>query len=734
MMMRSRISFLAILIAFAIGCGDSETTKKKVNQPCLDNSDCLDNICHTGICASANPHQNGESCGGNGECRSFLCVSGSCQQGQNPSGTACLYNEECSSASCVSGKCASGPKPDAGVDLPATDAKPDAPAPDGPRGDGPKPDTAHTPDGDSTPPEVLSIVPADKGTLGATSSIVITWNETVKPQSLALGGDLVAVPPTTAWAKNDTELTITPSSPWPDGASRSLTVQVKDLVGNTSQLYSYSFTVDSTPPMVTAVTPTVDYKPWTSFTLTFSKEMDQTSLVLSGDIGAAKIKQWTSATEVEVEPQTTWSVGDARTLLIEGKDKIGNALKSSPVKHVVDVHYFIAVATTGDVGQYPSLRASSSGLDLQIAYVDATGSPKQLMFVKSADGGKTWSTPVAIDSSIGAASGRNAMAVVGSKIFVGYNGNGNGDTWQDMMFHRSDDGGATWPAANRKAVAQGEKPGDWGWHEGQYCSMAVAAGKVYLAWHEPVTGLDLEWHTRFTRSDDEGATWPAANMKSLDACMNTKVGMTTGIAVLGSTVYVGGNHHALGGASGMQTLYGYPRLARSVDSGANWTCHTPESNTSSVRWGEHASLCASGLGGGSSTVYMAYYDTTGKKLRFARSDDNGTSWASPNGITLQVDGGTDVGQWTSLAVDATGDRVYVAYYDASNKDLKFARSDDKGATWPTIRSVDSKLNVGLYPSIAISGSGAATAVSVSYYDESNGDLRFARSTNNGESW
>lgn len=44
--------------------------------------------------------------------------------------------------------------------------------------------------------------------------------------------------------------------------------------------------------------------------------------------------------------------------------------------------------------------------------------------------------------------------------------------------------------------------------------------------------------------------------------------------------------------------------------------------------------------------------------------------------------GADVGLWTSLQVDASGG-LHVAYWDATNAALRYARSTDSGATWST---------------------------------------------------
>lgn len=159
------------------GCG--QDAKKAVNDPCINNSDCADDICHNGTCCSPNPADNGGPCQGPGNCKSFKCVSSKCAPGTTADGQPCRYSEECASKMCISSKCQAQPKPDAGVDagVDATQpdmmqpdslvpdslipdaAIPDAPAPDAALPDAPAPDAAVP---DSLVPDVMqpdSLVP-----------------------------------------------------------------------------------------------------------------------------------------------------------------------------------------------------------------------------------------------------------------------------------------------------------------------------------------------------------------------------------------------------------------------------------------------------------------------------------------------------------------------------------------------------------------------------------------------
>lgn len=120
--------------------------------------------------------------------------------------------------------------------------------------------------------------------------------------------------------------------------------------------------------------------------------------------------------------------------------------------------------------------------------------------------------------------------------------------------------------------------------------------------------------------------------------------------------------------------------------------------------------------------HIAYYDFGNTALKYAAcltSCTNAANWQ-----TLTVDGVGSVGRYTSLAVDADG-VVHLGYYDASNGDLRYARCavdcTITPANWPKV-TVDATNSRGLYTSLAVGTDGR---VHVSYYDLTNGDLRYA---------
>ena len=113
-------------------------------------------------------------------------------------------------------------------------------------------------------------------------------------------------------------------------------------------------------------------------------------------------------------------------------------------------------------------------------------------------------------------------------------------------------------------------------------------------------------------------------------------------------------------------------------------------------------------------LHFAYYDPTVKNIKYATRSTSGL-WSATETIDKS---GNDVGATMSLAVDPTG-KPSIAYYDAGEGDLEYARFD--GVAWRR-STLDSLKTTGQFPSLAFQTNGHPI---VAYYRRTSQDLRYA---------
>jgi hypothetical protein len=100
-------------------------------------------------------------------------------------------------------------------------------------------------------------------------------------------------------------------------------------------------------------------------------------------------------------------------------------------------------------------------------------------------------------------------------------------------------------------------------------------------------------------------------------------------------------------------------------------------------------------------TWLAYYDSAVKSLKVQSRVDGGT-WSAPTTLDEPGKSGqvtsSEVGHYPSIALSGDG-AVGVAYYDASNADLKYVQGDSSTGVWADPQLVESKNVTGLYPSL-----------------------------------
>ncbi len=127
---------------------------------------------------------------------------------------------------------------------------------------------------------------------------------------------------------------------------------------------------------------------------------------------------------------------------------------------------------------------------------------------------------------------------------------------------------------------------------------------------------------------------------------------------------------------------------------------------------------------------IAYYDVTNLRLMYVRATNaNGTAWGTPV-VVDDPAGAINVGQFNSLVV--VNGNPAISYYDVTNGDLKYVRAADaNGTAWGTPAILDGTGVTGQFLSMAMVAGNPA----VSYYDTTNADLKYIRATDaTGSTW
>ena len=114
---------------------------------------------------------------------------------------------------------------------------------------------------------------------------------------------------------------------------------------------------------------------------------------------------------------------------------------------------------------------------------------------------------------------------------------------------------------------------------------------------------------------------------------------------------------------------------------------------------------------------ISYYDLTNSDLKVAACN-NPTCTTSTNTTIDSNSTGID-GQFTSIAIGTNGNPI-ISYYDETNNDLKIAVCNNPTCTTSTNTTIDSNGYVGQYTSITIGTNGNPI---ISYFDGTNEDLK-----------
>ena len=177
---------------------------------------------------------------------------------------------------------------------------------------------------------------------------------------------------------------------------------------------------------------------------------------------------------------------------------------------------------------------------------------------------------------------------------------------------------------------------------------------------------------QYQSSDDSGATWAAAvDFGAAQPPTIAKRGMDAQIAAAGKNLV------AVWPTAGNDKMGRGPMAtALSADSGRTWHAG-PNPADDNLTIGHSFIDLAADARGRFHLVWLDSREGTTKGLRYARSDDAGATW-SPN-QTLDTD--TCECCWNTIATTPAGGVAGVLYRDANPRDMAMVCSDDAGQSW-----------------------------------------------------
>ncbi|MEI6169137.1 MAG: hypothetical protein WCS52_18300, partial [bacterium] len=379
----------------------------------------------------------------------------------------------------------------------------------------------------------------------------------------------------------------------------------------------------------------------------------------------------------------------------------------------------VTVDAAGYTGYGPSL-AIIQGFPA-IAYMDGTTST--LKYVGALDArGQTWGTPVTV-AAASPEGGNVQLLTANGNPAIGYVSLG-------FKFVRATSTtGATWAAPLSVTAAYAPM------------SMTLVNGNPAAIFRSTTSG-----QLQYVRANDTGGSvW--GSVVTVDPANNT--GDHSSLAVINGfpaiTYNDGGtlNYRRASNANG--SAWGAPVLVASTagdllgdvelrqvwDSpavcfhnvGAGHPYFVCAAETNGAQWSDPVTLDSDGAAGGynsmvfdGTTVAISYYDAPGGALRVARSTSTSLGWSWP---LADIPDGGGVGKYLSAAI--LNGLPAVSYYDEFNGDLKFAKGrilapPNGPISWQRF-TLDATGDVGLYTSLVVMSNGIPA---ISYYDLLNG--------------
>jgi BNR repeat-like domain len=208
------------------------------------------------------------------------------------------------------------------------------------------------------------------------------------------------------------------------------------------------------------------------------------------------------------------------------------------------------LSASGTQRTRPALAASGNRLDAVFTDSNDGGATSRVIYRTSANGGGTWSPPLAL-SPAGSEAGSATVAHSGSQVVVAWTNAVTGKVGVRV----SDDGGTTFkPRSDLATSANEPHPGLVGDPTEAWATVAISDGRINVAYHTSHSTLKLR------RSGDGGESWTAAVTLA-----------TNGVGLLPPSLASGGVKLLIGYTVQTSSGFVYAAHRRSADRGATWS-------------------------------------------------------------------------------------------------------------------------------------------------------------------
>jgi phage terminase large subunit-like protein len=296
---------------------------------------------------------------------------------------------------------------------------------------------------------------------------------------------------------------------------------------------------------------------------------------------------------------------------------------------------------TSAYSERPAMAIDSSNL-IHVVWVEGTPGNAEIYYLKSPDGGSTWSKPQRLTWTSGA-SDSPAIAIDSKNgIHVSWNDYTPGAT--EIYYKKSTNGGATWSALQNLSLTSGHS----------YASAIVpgAGNAVHVVWHDFTPGAPEIY---YRRSTDRGTTW--GPVKRLTWTSGWSMGPAIGKDSNNNLHVVWSDD-----TPGKAEIY----YRRSTNGGATWGANQR------LTWNSGLSDNPAIAIDSGNAVHLVWYDETpgNAEVYYRKSPDGGATWGAVQRLTWNS-GSSLV---PAVAVDSSK-TVHVVWFDdtSGNWDIYYKK-------------------------------------------------------------